>query len=66
MGKHKHKFEPNCSIAIAWCDDCKSMHVAMFDEDYEIIGMGDIPDLDALIAVLQEAKCFNQGSQRLQ
>lgn len=62
----KHKTERECSIAFAWCNDCKSMHVAMFDEHYEIIGMGDIPDLDALIAVLQEAKGHSQGSQTLQ
>jgi hypothetical protein len=62
----KHKAEHACSIAFAWCHDCKSMHVAMFDEHYKIIGMGDIPDLDALIAVLQEARSFSHGEQRLQ
>lgn len=71
MNKHKHKHEhesepPQCSIAFAWCDDCKSMHVAMFNADYEIIGMGDIPDLDALIAALQEAKTGFADNRRLQ
>jgi hypothetical protein len=65
MGKHKS--EHCCSIAFAWCDECKSMHVAMFDADYEIVGMGDIPDLDVLITVLQEAKKnLSHGTQRLQ
>ena len=64
MGKHKS--EHACSIAFEWCHDCQSMHVAMFDEHYEMIGMGDIPDLDGLIAVLQEARSFSQGEQRLQ
>lgn len=62
----KHKPGPSCSIAFVWCGDCNSMHVTMFDSDFEIVGMGDIPDLDALIAALQEAKTGFADNRRLQ
>lgn len=45
-----------CSVSITWCTECKCIHVGLFDEDQEMIGMGNINDVDMLIGLLQQAR----------
>jgi hypothetical protein len=51
MGKYT---SPPCAIAFTWCDGC--VHVGLFREDGTLLGSGAIPDLDGLIAALQQIK----------
>jgi hypothetical protein len=54
MGKHTSS--PECAIAFTWCYDCGCVHVGLFREDGALLGMGAVPDLDGLIAALQQIK----------
>jgi hypothetical protein len=54
------EYQCACSVTIAWCNDCKCVHVGLFDDDLELVGMGNVVDVDQLISMLQQAKSNKQ------
>jgi hypothetical protein len=70
---HEHAPPIACAVSFTWCNDCKCVHVGLFDEDQEMICMGNIGDIDLLISMLQQAKGMKKdwmlvgdGPQRMQ